>query len=95
MAIPEKTQPALFARKSVKFSMPPLVWRVLDLLFVMTATAALTLVIVVTNSFLLGKGSYLQGTEAWSNFILRPDIIGTVVVTSLVAVAYMSWRRPG
>lgn len=74
------------------FSVPPAVWSVFDVVIAVALTAAATFVIVVGNSFLLGKGSYQQGLAVWLAFIQRPDILGTMILTALVTVPYLARR---
>jgi hypothetical protein len=38
-------------------------------------------------------GSFQAGWNAWLAFIKRPDILGTMVVTSVVTVLVIYWMR--
>lgn len=77
--------------------MPPVMRKVFDVLIAIALTAAVAFLIVVSNSFLMSRGNYLQGFNLWYAFIRRPDILGTIVLTALVTIGYVFWqqdRRP-
>jgi hypothetical protein len=69
--------------------------KAVDVLMVIGLTAAVFFVIVVANSFLMSRSSYSYGFNLWYNFIRRPDIIGTIVLTAVVYNAFMLWRQSG
>jgi len=77
--------------------MPPAMRKALDVLTAIGLTAAVFFVIVVANTFLMARGSYnySQGFNLWYNFILRPDILGTIVLTALVTMGYVFWKGSG
>jgi hypothetical protein len=66
-----------------------------DVLIAIGLTAAVFFIIVVTNSFLMARGSYAHGFNLWFSFILRPDILGTIVLTALVTMMYVFWKQSG
>lgn len=77
--------------------MSPIMRKGLDVVIAIVLTAAAAFVIVISNSFLVGRGSSWHGVNVWYAFILRPDILGTMILTALVTVAYFVWlqtRRP-
>jgi len=77
--------------------MPPVLQRVLDVTAAIALTAALMLVIVGINAFLMSRGGSFAGFRVWYAFIGRPDILGTMVLTALVTFGYVFWqqrRRP-
>ena len=76
--------------------MPPAMRKAMDVLTVVGLTAAVFLVIVVSNSFLMSQGNYSRGFSLWYTFILRADILGTVVLTAVVTMAYVwFWKGSG
>jgi hypothetical protein len=78
--------------------MPPLMHRALDVAIATALTAAVVFVIVAANSFLMSRGGAWPGFRLWYAFIGRPDILGTMILTALVTIAYVMWqqsRRPG
>jgi hypothetical protein len=75
--------------------MPPAMRKAVDVLISIGLTAAVFFVIVVANSFLMARGSYTQGFNLWYTFILRPDILGTMVLTALVTMGYVFWKQSG
>jgi ABC-type sulfate transport system permease subunit len=77
--------------------MSPLMRRLVDVLISVALTAAVVFVIVVTNAFLMMRGTSVQGFKLWYAFIGRPDILGTIILTALVTMVYLFWqqsRRP-
>lgn len=75
--------------------MSPALRKAIDVLTAIGLTAAVFFVIVVANSFLMARGGYALGFKLWYSFILRPDIIGTIVLTALVTMAYTFWKQGG
>jgi hypothetical protein len=75
--------------------MSPAMRKVIDVLTAIGLTAVAFFVIVVANSFLMARGSYSHGFNLWYSFILRPDILGTMVLTALVTMAYVFWKQSG
>jgi hypothetical protein len=47
----------------------------------------------VSNGFLTTRGRVLQGWDAWIGFINRPDILATMILTSIVTVLFVYWHR--
>jgi hypothetical protein len=77
--------------------MSPLMRKGLDVVIAIGLTVAAVFVIVVSNSFLMARGGSWQGLKLWYAFVLRPDILGMMVLTAAVTVAYFTWsqgRRP-
>jgi uncharacterized membrane protein len=60
-----------------------------DVLIAVGLTAAVFFVIVVANAFLMSRGSYAYGFNLWYSFILRPDILGTMILTAVVTMLYV------
>jgi len=72
--------------------------RALDVAIAAALTAAVVFVIVAINSFLMTRAGAWPGFRLWYAFISRPDILGTMILTALVTIAYVMWqqsRRPG
>jgi hypothetical protein len=42
----------------------------------------------------MARGSYATGFNLWYSFILRPDILGTMVLTAVVTFGYV-WFGKG
>jgi hypothetical protein len=77
--------------------MSPLLQRALDVAIATALTAAVVFVVIALNSLLMPRGGALVGFRTWYAFITRPDILGTMVLTALVTIAYIVWyqtRRP-
>ena len=74
--------------------MPPAMRKAVDVLTAVGLTAAVFFVIVVANAFLMARGSYATGFNLWYSFILRPDILGTMVLTAVVTFGYV-WFGTG
>jgi ABC-type sulfate transport system permease subunit len=75
--------------------MSPAMRKAFDVLTAIGLTAAVFLVIVVANSFLMSARSYSHGFNIWYAFILRPDILGTIILTAVVTMAYVFWKQAG
>ncbi len=86
----DRTQFAI-GRNSI--SVPRLTKRIMEALVATGLTASLALVILVLNNVLTGRGGWLNGFEVWLAFIRQPDILGTMLLTSFVAVLYIAWQR--
>ncbi len=76
-----------------KLSVPRVVKRSLQVAASVLLTAGLVLAIVVSNGFLTTRGRLLQGWDAWLGFINRPDILSTMILTSIVTVLFVYWHR--
>jgi hypothetical protein len=68
--------------------------KAIEVLIPVGLTAAVFFVIVVANAFLMARGSYSYGFNLWYSFILRPDILGTMVLTAAVTMFYV-WFGKG
>jgi hypothetical protein len=78
--------------------MSPLMQRALDVAIATALTAGVVLVVVAVNSLLMARGGAWTGFRLWYAFILRPDILGMMLLTAFVTIAYVVWqqtRRPG
>jgi hypothetical protein len=71
----------------------PLVKKVLDVLLPIALTAGVTLIIIVSSSFLLAKGNARQGFQVWLGYIERADTLATITLTALVTATYLLWRQ--
>jgi hypothetical protein len=88
----EKTVLALPAGK--KTSIPRALKRLVQVALAVALSSAVFLVMIVGNGMLMGRGgSFQAGWSAWLAFIKRPDILGTMVVTSVVTVLVIYWMR--
>jgi N-acetylglucosamine kinase-like BadF-type ATPase len=76
-------------------SVPKITKRLLQMAAAVIATAAVSLAVIVLNNVLTGKGGLVQGLNAWTAFIQRPDILGTMALTAVVTVATVYWQRSG
>jgi hypothetical protein len=90
LAMPEQWKTAAIR---TDFRILPLVKRIFDLLFPAALTAAVALIIIVSNSFLLAKGNAWQGFEAWLGYIKRLDTLATITLTALVTATYLLLRQ--
>jgi hypothetical protein len=78
--------------------MSPLMQRALDVAIATALTAAVVFVVMSVNGFLMPRGGLSAGFRIWYAFISRPDILGTMILTAFVTIAYVVWhqaRRPG
>ncbi len=73
--------------------MSPLMKKLIDVATAVGLTMAVFFVIVVTNAFLMARGSYWVGITLWLNLIQRPDILGTIILTALVTFGFGMWQQ--
>ena len=82
-----------FAVGTNRIAMPRLTKRALQVVIAILTTAALSFLIVLVNNALTARGGWGQGLDTWLGFIKRSDIIGTMVLTSIVTVISVYWQR--
>jgi hypothetical protein len=75
--------------------MPPVMRKLVDVATAIGLTAAVVFVIIFTNSFLTARGGSVHGFNTWYTFILRPDILGTMVLTAVVTFGYVWFGKGG
>ena len=88
----DRTQLA-FGRNTM--SVPRITKRMLEALLATGVTALVALVILLLNNVLTARGGWLNGFDIWMNFIRRPDILGTMVLTAFCTVLFLQWQRDG
>ena len=76
-----------------KLSVPRPFKRTLQVFMAVALTAAVALVIVVSNAFLVTKGGSLSGLDIWLAFIKRTDILATMALTAFVTISFIYWQR--
>jgi hypothetical protein len=74
-------------------SVPRVLKRCVQVICAMAITAVVVLALVMVNSILMPRGGWLQGLNTWLAFIKRSDILGTMALTALVTMMYLSWDR--
>jgi hypothetical protein len=72
--------------------MPPMLYKVIDVLAVLALTAAVVFVVVAVNSLLMQPKTAMSGFKLWYAFIARADILGIMILTALVAMLYTMWQ---
>ena len=88
----ERTVLALPAGKKV--AVPRLFKRLVQIALAVALTAAVFLVVIVSNGMLIGRGASLQGGyNVWLGFIKRADILATMTLTAIVTVLLVYWQR--
>ena len=73
--------------------LPPMARKLLDVLIAIGLTSAVVGLVVVVNNLLIAPKASLAGFKLWYGFILRPDILGMMILTALVTTAYMMWQQ--
>lgn len=58
-------------------------------------TALASFMILELNTVLTGRSGFSQGFDLWLSFIRRSDILGTMILTAIVTVAFINWQRDG
>lgn len=74
-------------------SMPRMTKRAIEAVIATAVTAFIALAILVLNNVLTGRGGWLNGFDIWLDFISRPSILGTMLLTSFVTATFLSWQR--
>jgi hypothetical protein len=75
-------------------TVPRLLKRILQIASAVVLTAAVFLLVIVGNGFLVGRQTSLQaGVNAWLAFVKRPDILATMILTAVVTVMFVYWQR--
>ena len=75
------------------FSVSRLTKRVLQVALASGLTAFAAFVILMLNNVLTARSGFTQGFDIWYAFIRRSDILGTIVLTAIVTVAFVYWQR--
>ncbi len=73
--------------------MPPIAHKLMDVAIVIALTAALVCVVIVLNNLLTVPRASWSGFKLWYGFILRPDILGMMILTALVTTGYFMWQQ--
>ncbi|MEZ5842132.1 MAG: hypothetical protein R3D27_00170 [Hyphomicrobiaceae bacterium] len=81
-----------------RYAVPRLAKRVAEAAIAAGLTAAAILAVLTLNAALTGAtarrgGSWLKGYDAWLAFVSRSDILGTMLLTAAVTVAFVYWSR--
>jgi hypothetical protein len=90
----ERTVLALPAGR--KTSIPRSLKRLVQIALAVAFSSAVFLVMIVGNGLLVGRSasaSFQSGWNVWLAFIKRPDILGTMIITSVVTVLVIYWMR--
>ncbi len=77
------------------FSVSRLTKRAVQTLAATALTAAASFVILMLNNVLTARSGWQQGFEVWLAFIRRSDILGTIILTAIVTIAFLYWQRDG
>jgi hypothetical protein len=75
--------------------MPPVMRKLVEVAIAIGLTAAVAFLIIFANSFLTARGGSAHGFSTWYAFIMRPDILGTMILTALVTIGYGMWQQGG
>lgn len=76
-------------------SVPKLTKRVIEVAVITGLTGLAALMILGLNNVLTARSGFTGGFDLWMNFIRRSDILGTMILTAIVAVAYLNWQKDG
>jgi hypothetical protein len=74
-------------------TMPPVMRKLVEAAIAIGLTAVVAFLIIFTNSFLTARGGSAHGFSTWYAFIMRPDILGTMILTALVTIGYGMWQQ--
>lgn len=76
-------------------TVPRITKRLVEVGVAVGLTALAALLVLGLNTVLTGRSGFSQGLDLWLAFIQRSDILGTVILTAIVTVAYINWQRDG
>lgn len=74
-------------------SVPRMTKRLVEVGAITGLSCIAALVILGLNNVLTARSGFYAGFDMWLQFIHRSDILGTMMLTAIVAVAYISWQR--
>jgi hypothetical protein len=75
------------------FSVPKLTKRLFEIVIASGLTSLVALAVITLNQMLTGRNGWQRGYDAWFQFIKRSDILGTMLLTAAVTVAFIYWQR--
>ena len=75
--------------------LPPILKRAIDTAIAIALTMGLVLVMVVISNLLVARTNSWAGFKLWYAFMSRPDILGTIILTAVVSMAYVVWQQQG
>jgi ABC-type sulfate transport system permease subunit len=76
-----------------RLTVPKALKRSVQILLAVALTSFLVLVVMSINGMLVGRGTTMQGFNAWLAFIRRPDIFAMMALTAVVTVLLVYWQR--
>ena len=74
-------------------SVPRITKRILEVAVATGLTGLASFLILTLNNVLTARAGLMLGFDIWLAFIRRSDILGTIILTALVTVAYLHWQR--
>lgn len=74
-------------------SVPRITKRLVEVAVITGLSALAALLILGLNNVLTAHAGFTAGFDLWMQFIRRSDILGTMILTAIVAVAYITWQR--
>jgi uncharacterized membrane protein len=74
-------------------SVPRLTKRLVEVAVITGLSCLAALIILGLNNVLTARSGFSAGFDLWMQFIRRSDILGTMILTAIVAVAYITWQR--
>lgn len=82
-----------FAIGRSSYPMSRLTKRAMQMVIASALTAFASFVILMLNNVLTARSGWQQGFDIWYGFIRRSDILGTIILTAMVTVAFVYWQR--
>jgi hypothetical protein len=92
MAMADKTVLAVPGRKA-PMPVPRILKRILQIVLAVVLTSAAMLVLMAGNGMLQTKTPADKMIGVWYSFVIRPDILATMVLTAMVTIAVVYWMR--
>jgi Zn-dependent protease with chaperone function len=72
---------------------PRLTKRFVEAILSTALTSLVAFVVLLLNNVLTNRGGWIDGFYVWQSLMRQPAILGTMLLTSLVTVLFLSWQR--
>ena len=79
--------------RGATYSVPKLTKRAVQVALAVGMTALAALAILSLNDVLTNHSGWRAGFELWRAFITRSDILGTMVLTSVITIVTVYWNN--
>jgi hypothetical protein len=75
------------------YTVPKITKRLIEIVMGTVLTAIVILAVLTLDNVLTGKSGWYGGYAQWLKFMQQSDILGTMLLTAGVTVAFVYWYR--